>query len=75
MSDEVKKEEPKARATHALIFELEYIAAKKRPVEYSAIKSAVKTKGVELTPVSFARAGMSPLPRAASTQPRASSAA
>lgn len=67
MSDEVKKDEKKTRATHALIFELEYIAAKKRPVEFSAIKSAVKTKGVNLTPVSFVRSGMSPLSRAAIT--------
>lgn len=67
MSDEVKTNETPARATHALIFELEYVAAKKRQVEFAAIKSAVKTKGVDLTPVSFARSGMSPLPRAAIT--------
>jgi len=67
MSDEVKTGEKQARATHALIFELEYVAAKKRQMEFSAIKSALKTKGVELTPVSFVRSGMSPLPRAAIT--------
>jgi len=67
MSDEVKTDETQARATHALIFELEYVAARKRHVEFTAIKSAVKTKGVELTPVSFARSGMSPLSRAAIT--------
>lgn len=67
MSEEVKTNEKKTRATHALIFELEYVAARKRKVEYEAIKSAVKTKGVELTPVSFARAEMSPLSRAAIT--------
>ena len=65
MSDEVKTDEKKVRATHALIFELEYVAARKRQVEFAAIKSAVKTKGVELTPVSFARSGMSPLSRTA----------
>lgn len=57
----------KARATHALVFELEYVAAKKRHVEFEAIKSAVETKGVELTPVSFVRAGLSPIARAAVT--------
>lgn len=67
MSDEVKKDEPVERATHALIFELEYIAAKKRKVEFTAIQSAVKTKGVELTPVLFSRSGMPPLTRAAVT--------
>jgi beta-phosphoglucomutase-like phosphatase (HAD superfamily) len=67
MSDEVKTDEKNPRATHALIFELEYVAARKRPVEFSAIKSAVATKGVELTQVSFARSGMSPLSRAAIT--------
>ncbi len=67
MSDDVKTDETPARATHALIFELEYVAAKKRQVEFNAIKIAAKTKGVELTPVSFARSGMSPLSRAAIT--------
>ena len=67
MSDEVKTDEKQARATHALIFELEYVAARKRQVEFTAIKTAAKTKGVELTPVSFARSGMSPLSRAAVT--------
>ena len=67
MSDEVKTDEKQARATHALIFELEYVAARKRQVEFTAIKNAAKTKGVELTPVSFARSGMSPLSRAAVT--------
>jgi beta-phosphoglucomutase-like phosphatase (HAD superfamily) len=67
MSDEAKTDDKKVRATHALIFELEYVAARKRQVEFTAIKSAVKTKGVELTTVSFARSGMSPLTRAAVT--------
>ena len=67
MSDDVKTDEKPARATHALIFELEYVAAKKRQVEFTSIKSAVKTKGVELTHVSFLRSGMSPLSRAAVT--------
>lgn len=67
MSDDVKKDETPARATHAMIFELEYVAAKKRQVEFVAIQAAVKTKGVEMTPVSFARSGMSPLSRSAIT--------
>ena len=67
MSDEVKKEGKKGRATHALIFELEYVAAAKRKVEFEAIKSVVEGKGVTLTPVAFARSGMSPLSRAAIT--------
>ena len=67
MSTDVKKNEKKPRATHALIFELEYIAAKKRQVEFEAIQGAVKGKGVELTPVLFSRSGMSPLSRAAIT--------
>ena len=67
MSDEVKTAEATTRATHALIFELEYVAAKKRTVEFESIKGAIKGKGVELTPVSFARAGMSPLTRPAIT--------
>lgn len=67
MSDDVKNKETPARATHALIFELEYVAAKKRQVEFVAIQAAVKTKGVEMTPVSFARSGMSPLSRSAIT--------
>jgi beta-phosphoglucomutase-like phosphatase (HAD superfamily) len=65
MSDDVKTDKPQARATHALIFELEYVAARKRHVEYVSTKSAMKTKNVELTPVLFARAGMSPLSRPA----------
>jgi beta-phosphoglucomutase-like phosphatase (HAD superfamily) len=65
MSNDVKTDEEQARATHALIFELEYVAAKKRQVEFTSTKSAVKTKGVELTPVLFSRSGMSPLSRAA----------
>ncbi len=60
--------EKKVRATHALFFELEYVAAKKRAVEYKAIKAAVEPKGVELTPVLFSRSGMSPIHRAAITQ-------
>lgn len=67
MSTEVKKNEKKARATHALIFELEYVAAKKRQVEFDSIQNVVKGKGVELTPVMFSRSGMSPLSRAAIT--------
>ena len=67
MSDDVKTESAPVRATHALIFELEYVAAKKRQVEFISTKSAVKTKGVDLTPVMFARSGMSPLSRAAIT--------
>jgi beta-phosphoglucomutase-like phosphatase (HAD superfamily) len=59
--------EKKARATHALIFELEYVATKARTVQYEAIKNAVSGKGVELTPILFARSGMSPLNRAAIT--------
>ena len=43
MSDEEKTDEKQARATHALIFELEYVAARKRQVEFAAIKSAIKT--------------------------------
>ncbi len=53
--------------THALIFELEYVAAKTRAVEYASIKSAVSTKGVELNPVLFSRSGMSPSHRQAIT--------
>ncbi len=59
--------EKQARATHALIFELEYVAAKTRAVEFEAIKSAVSNKGVELTPVMFSRSGMSPVHRTAIT--------
>ena len=51
--------------THALIFELEYIAAKARAVEFASLKSAVGTKGVELTPVMFSRSGMTPAHRQA----------
>lgn len=60
-------EEKTASATHALIFELEYVAAKTREVEFKSIKSAVSTKGVELTPVMYSRSSMSPLHRAAVT--------
>ena len=67
MSNDVKTEKKQARATHALIFELEYVATKTRKVEFEAIKSAVSGKGVELTPVLFSRSGMSPLHRAAVT--------
>ena len=66
MSNE-QKTENKVRATHALIFELEYVAAKTRLVEFESIKSAVSTKGVELSPVQFSRSGMSPIHRAAIT--------
>ncbi len=66
MSNDVNTEK-KARATHALIFELEYVAAKTRDVEFESIKSAVSNKGVELTPVLFSRSGMSPLHRTAIT--------
>lgn len=63
MSDEVKQ----MSTTHALIFELEYVAAKTRAVEFASIKSAVGTKGLELTSVMFSRSGMSPLHRQAVT--------
>lgn len=62
MSNGVSKQE-KVRGTHALIFELEYVATKVRGVEFEAIKSAVAGKHVELTPVLFSRSGMSPLHR------------
>jgi beta-phosphoglucomutase-like phosphatase (HAD superfamily) len=51
------------QATHALIFELEYVAAQKRPVEYVTLKSAMKKKGVELTPILFSKSAMSPRSR------------
>ncbi|QBG46971.1 hypothetical protein EGM51_06020 [Verrucomicrobia bacterium S94] len=60
-------EEKAASTTHALIFELEYVATATRKVEFESIKSAVGTKGVELTPIAFARSGMSPLHRPAVT--------
>lgn len=60
-------EENTTSTTHALIFELEYVAAQTRRVEFEAIKSAVSTKGVELTPIMFSRSSMSPLHRAAVT--------
>lgn len=62
MSNGLNKQE-KVRGTHALIFELEYVATKVRRVEFEAIKSAVAGKGVELTPVLFSRSKMSPLHR------------
>lgn len=67
MSENVKADEKKPRATHAMIFELEYVACDKRKVEFEAVKKAVDTKGVDLTSVAFARSGMSPLSRAAVT--------
>lgn len=60
-------EEKATSTTHALIFELEYVAAKTRKVEFESVKSAVGTKGVELTPIAFSRSGMSPLHRASVT--------
>jgi beta-phosphoglucomutase-like phosphatase (HAD superfamily) len=63
MSAEAKK----VSKTHALIFELEYVAAKTREVEFAALKSAMNTKGVELSPIAFSRSGMSPLHRTAVT--------
>ncbi|VGO13357.1 hypothetical protein PDESU_01913 [Pontiella desulfatans] len=59
--------EKATRTTHALIFELEYVAAKTRAVEFESVKSAVGTKGVELSPIMFSRSGMSPLHRSAVT--------
>lgn len=67
MSTDVKKDQKKERATHALIFELEYVATKKRKVEFDSIQSVLKGKGVEMTAVMFSRSGMSPLSRAAIT--------
>ncbi len=67
MSNNAQTEVKKVRSTHALIFELEYVAAKTRKVEFEAIKSAVASKGVELTPILFSRSSMSPLHRAAVT--------
>ena len=67
MSNDAKREEKKVRSTHALIFELEYVAAGVRKVEFEALKSAVSSKGVELTPVLFSRSGMSPQHRQAIT--------
>lgn len=63
MSAEAKK----TSTTHALIFELEYVAAKTRAVEFASIQSAAKTKGVELSLVAYSRSSMSPLHRAAVT--------
>ena len=65
MSDDIKTEETPARATHALIFELEYVATKKRAAEFNALQIALKTKNVELTKVAFCQSKMSPLSRAA----------
>ncbi len=67
MSDDVKTDKKQDHPTHALIFELEYVAARTRAVEFKAIKSAVSNKGVELTSVMFSRSGMSPQHRAAVT--------
>jgi beta-phosphoglucomutase-like phosphatase (HAD superfamily) len=67
MSNEAATAEAQAQATHALIFELEYVAAKTRAVEFESIKSAVSTKGVDLSHVAFVRSGMSPLHRSAVT--------
>lgn len=67
MSKDAKPIEKKARPTHALIFELEYVAIRLRNVQYEAIKSVVAVKGVELSPVLFSRSGMSPLHRSAIT--------
>ncbi|HEY5653465.1 MAG TPA: hypothetical protein VIR63_03740 [Pontiella sp.] len=67
MSDNAKSEVSAVCSTHALIFELEYVAAKTRSIEFKSIKSAVGTKGVELSQVQFSRSGMSPLHRAAVT--------
>ncbi len=67
MSAEAKTEKKQTSATHALIFELEYVAADTRAVEYASLKSAAATKGVELTPVLYSRSGMSPLHRTAVT--------
>lgn len=67
MSTDAKTEETLVSTTHALIFELEYVAAKTRAVEFAGLKSAAKTKGVELTPILFSRSGMSPLHRSAVT--------
>jgi beta-phosphoglucomutase-like phosphatase (HAD superfamily) len=63
MSAEAKK----VSTTHALIFELEYVAAKTRAVEFASLKSAMNTKGVELSAIAFSRSGMSPLHRTAVT--------
>ncbi len=67
MSNDAKTEEKQVNTTHALIFELEYVAAKTRAVEFASLQSAAKTKGVELTPVLFSRSLMSPIHRAAVT--------
>ncbi|MEI6892612.1 MAG: hypothetical protein V5783_10620 [Pontiella sp.] len=63
MSAEAKQ----TSTTHALIFELEYVAAKTRAVEFASLQSAAKTKGVELSAIGFSRSGMSPLHRPAVT--------
>jgi len=67
MSTDAKTEKKEAKATHALIFELEYVAARVRAVEFASIKSAVATKGVDLSEIMFSRSGMSPLHRSAVT--------
>ena len=67
MSNDAKTEEKQTTETHALIFELEYVAAKTRAVEFKSLKSAAKTKGVELSSVMYSRSSMSPLHRAAVT--------
>lgn len=67
MSKDVKAEGKQTLSTHALIFELEYVAARTRAVEFASLKSAMKTKGVELTPILYSRSDMSPLHRAAVT--------
>jgi beta-phosphoglucomutase-like phosphatase (HAD superfamily) len=54
-----------ARSTHALFFELEFVAIPGRTVAYEGLKSAMATKNVELTPVMYSRSGMSPLSRSA----------
>lgn len=65
MSNDVKSSGRKPRATHALIFELEFAATNGRKIMFEALQQAMTTKNVELTPIMFSRTEMSPLSRAA----------
>jgi len=60
MNTEEQSGAQKEQTTHALFFELEYVGTEKRRVEFESIQAAVKTKGLELSPVLFSRSEMSP---------------
>ncbi len=63
MEIETKPEIEKSTPREVFFFELEYIATKGRQAMFDAVKHVMKSKEIEVTPVSFSRSGIVSRPK------------